>query len=305
MPSRQLTFGRYDEEGIRWSPDGTRIIFTSDRVDEPYYNTPDVDAYTVAATGGSIEKLIDIDGPVRDVAPSPSGHDYTFAGWVNPPKRQSYTQSAVFLFRNGAVTTLLKGGDGDIGSAVTGDQHPPRGGGATPLVWTHGGQSVVTAVTEHGQSNLVGIDVTSRAVVPLTIGAHDVVAYTATADGGRFAVTLSDATHIGDLYVLDAGTRGLTQLTHVNDSLWATLRLSTPERISYRSFDGKMIEAWVYKPLGFLAGREIPAHSEHSRRPARRMGRHVLPGSTGHGRPWLRGLASQPAGQHVVRRVIR
>ena len=254
VPARQLTFGRYDEEGLKWSRDGKRIIFTSDRVDEPYYDSPDVDAYTVADTGGPIEKIIDIDGPIRDVVPSPDGGDYAFAGWINPAHRQSYTQSAVFLFHNDAVTPILSGGDGDIGSAVTGDQHPPRGGGSSPLVWTDDGHAIVTALTEHGQSNLVRINVASRHVEPLTTGAHDVVAYTATPGGARFALTLSDATHIGDLYLLDAGTRALTQLTHVNDSLFTALRLSTPERISYHSFDGKMIEAWVYKPVDFATG---------------------------------------------------
>ena len=258
VQARQLTFGAYDEGGLTWSKDGSHIVFMSDRVDEPYYENPDVNVYSVADTGGPIDKVIDIDGPVRGVVPSPDGRDYTFAGFINPAHRQSYTQSALFLFHNGAVATLLGGGDGDIGSAVTGDQHPPRGGGGNPLIWTHDGLSVMTAITEHGQSNLVRVEVASRHVDPITVGAHDVVAYTATPDGSRFALTLSDATHIGDLYVLDAGTRALTQLTHVNDSLWATLRLSTPERISYRSFDGKMIEAWIYKPPDFSPGTKYP-----------------------------------------------
>jgi dipeptidyl aminopeptidase/acylaminoacyl peptidase len=257
--ARQLTFGRYDEEGLAWSRDGARILFLSDRVDEPYYANPDVDAYTVSASGGPIDKLIDIDGPVRDVVPSPDGHSYAFAGWINPAHRQSYTQSAVFLSRNGTVSTLLHGGDAEVGSGVGGDQHPPRGGsGSSPLVWSGDGQSVVTALTEHGRSNLVRIDVASHRLDPLTTGTHDVVAYTATPDGARFAMTLSDATHVGDLYAFDAATRSLTQLTHVNDSLWAGIRVSTPERISYRSFDGTMIEAWIYKPPDFSPGTTYP-----------------------------------------------
>ena len=36
------------------------------------------------------------------------------------------------------------------------------------------------------------------------------------------------------------------------------LHLSTPERITYRSFDGTMIEAWVYKPPDFEAGPRYP-----------------------------------------------
>ena len=76
--------------------------------------------------------------------------------------------------------------------------------------------------------------------------------------GQRFAVTIGDAAHIGDLYALDAASHTLTQLTHVNDSLWSALRVPAPERITYRSFDGTPIEAWVYKPPDFEAGKRYP-----------------------------------------------
>src|SRR5581483_8199655 len=37
---RQLTRGRFDEENAIWSRDGSQIYFTSNRVDEPYYELP-------------------------------------------------------------------------------------------------------------------------------------------------------------------------------------------------------------------------------------------------------------------------
>jgi dipeptidyl aminopeptidase/acylaminoacyl peptidase len=258
-PAQQLTFGRYDEEGLEWSRDGTRIIFVSDRVDEPYYANPDADVYAVPASGGEITKIADIDGPMRGVVPSPDGQDLAFSGWINPAHRQSYTPSALFVFRHGAAVQITHGGDADVGSALTGDQHPPRGGsGSSPLIWGADGHSVVSAMTARGRSNLIRFDLSSSRIDSLTTGDHDVVAYTASADGQRFALTISDGMHVGDLFTLDAGSRTLTQLTHVNDSLWATLRLSPPERISYRSFDGTMIEAWIYKPPDFNAATKYP-----------------------------------------------
>jgi dipeptidyl aminopeptidase/acylaminoacyl peptidase len=262
-PAQQLTSGRYDEDGLVWSRDGARLIFVSDRVDEPYYDNPDANVYTVPATGGEITKVIDIDGPIRGVALAPNGEDMAFAGWINPAHRQSYTQSAVFVFRQGAAQQVTRGGDAEIGSGVSGDQHPPRGGsGSSPLIWSADGQSVISALTAHGRSNLVRIDVASHHIEALTAGDHDIVAYTATPDGKHFALTVSDGTHIGDVYAFDATAPGattqLTQLTHVNDSLWSGLRVSVPERISYRSFDGTTIEAWVYKPLDFSPGKKYP-----------------------------------------------
>ncbi|MFI5249181.1 MAG: prolyl oligopeptidase family serine peptidase [Gemmatimonadales bacterium] len=258
VPAQQITSGEFDEDGIAWSRDGSQVIFVSNRVAEPYYNNPDADVYTVPAGGGAIAKIIDIDGPIRGVVASPDGQDYAFAGWINPPHRESYTQSGLFVYRHGAAEALTHGGDADAGSALTGDQHPPRGGGSNPLIWSADGHSVVSAMTARGRSNLIRFDIATGHADSVTTGDHDIVAYTATPDGQRFAVTIGDAAHIGDLYSLDPASHALTQLTHVNDSLWSQLRVPAPERITYRSFDGTPIEAWVYKPPDFEAGKRYP-----------------------------------------------
>jgi dipeptidyl aminopeptidase/acylaminoacyl peptidase len=252
-----ITSGNFDENEVQWSRDGSQILFTSDRVDEPYYDNPDDDAFAVPKAGGALSKTIDIDGPIRGVAQSPDGRSYAFAGWINPAHRQSYTQSAVFWSHDGTITTLTSG-DYEIGSGLTGDQHPPRGGGGQPLVWSPDGKSLFLATTDHGRSNIVRIDVATKAVEPVTTGAHDIVAYSATPDAHRFALTISDGTHVGDLYALDPSTKALTQLTHVNDALWKDLMISTPERITYKSFDGTMIEAWVIKPPDFSPNKKYP-----------------------------------------------
>ena len=257
-PARPLTFGEYDEEGLKWSPDGDRITFISDRVPEPYYNPPDADVYAVPAAGGSIEKIIDIDGPIGGAVPSPDGKAFAFAGWINPKQQQSFTEANLFVATGGAARQVTHLGDAEVGSGVIGDQRPPRGGGGSPIIWSADGRTLIMALTEHGRSNLARIDVATGKVEPVTTGAHAVLAYTATPGGSRFAVTISDAEHIGDLYTLDPAGGAPVQLTHVNDSLFATLRLSEPERITYRSFDGKTIEAWLVKPPDFTPGRKYP-----------------------------------------------
>src|SRR5437016_7663293 len=50
---KQLTFGRFDEGNIVWSKDGTQIYFVSLHVDEPYYEQPKSELYSISANGGS------------------------------------------------------------------------------------------------------------------------------------------------------------------------------------------------------------------------------------------------------------
>src|SRR5213080_3915243 len=258
---RQVTSGAFDEEAPQWSRDGARLYFVSDRRKESYYYSPDNNVYSVPVAGGgsALDTVVDIDGPVFGPAPAPVGKAVAFRGWLNPRAARSYNQADLFVSRDGRAKNLTADYDFDMGTAVIGDQAPPRGGGSSsPTIWTADGKAVIVATTEHGRSNLVRIDAQSGAREPLTTGDHAVLAYTATSDARRFVLTIGDPTHLPDVYALDAQTKRLTQLTHVNDSLLATLQLVTPEDFSYTSFDGKKIETWIMKPVGFTPGKKYP-----------------------------------------------
>ncbi|MEO8431809.1 MAG: S9 family peptidase [Acidobacteriota bacterium] len=255
---KRLTSGRYGESDLSWSRDGSTIFFVSDRVDEPYYDPPDSNLYAIPASGGTAETVIDIAGEVHGAVPSPDGARWAFVGDMNPAKVQSHTRADIYLLRDGKSAPLTPGREFEIGSSVGGDQHAPRGASPNPLVWSPDGRTLVAGVTEHGRSNLVRIDAATGRAEPLTSGEHDVMAWSATPDGSRFALTIGDDTHVGDLWILDANAKKLRQLTRVNDALFSTLTLSEPEEIWYPSFDGKKIHGWILKPPGFDASKKYP-----------------------------------------------
>jgi len=259
VKAKQLTSGDFDEGSLAWSPDGARIFFISDRVLEPYYYPPDGNMYAVAATGGEIEKVIDINGPVDGIVRSPDANSFAFSGFLNPSKPRSHDQTDLFVYSNGKARNLTASYDFSVGDGPGGDQAAPRGGGGyTPLIWTADGKGVIVTTGEHGASNLMRFDVASGRAEPLTTGDHDIMAYSATPDASLFALTISDATHIGDVYAFSPSSKRLTQLTHINDSLFNGLVLSEPEQFWYRSFDGRKIEGWILKPPGFTAGKKYP-----------------------------------------------
>src|SRR6266540_1029338 len=257
--ARQMTSGAFDETAPQWSRDGTRILFVSDRAAEAYYYGPDNNVYSVAAGGGALDTVVDINGPVFGPAVAPDGKAVAFRGWVNPRAARSYNQSDLFVSRDGRARSLTADYDFDMGSDVIGDQAPPRGGaGASPNIWTADGKTVIVATTERGRSNLVRFDAQTGAREPLTTGDHAVLAYSATPDARRLVLTMGDPTHLPDLYALDVSTKRLTQLSHVNDSLFAKRQLVTPEDFWYTSFDGRKVETWIMKPVGFTPGKKYP-----------------------------------------------
>jgi dipeptidyl aminopeptidase/acylaminoacyl peptidase len=200
-PATPVTRGHYDEREILWSADGSKIYFTSNPVDEPYYEPADSNLYAVPAGGGTVETVVDIAGPVNAASLAPDGSRIAFVGFFNPREVQSHTRADLFVYEKRKALALTAGKDFEVGSGVGGDQHAPRGGSPGAPVWTPDGRSLFFAVTEHGRSNLMRADLVARRLEPLTTGDHDLMAYTATPDASRLAVTIGDDTHVGDVYL--------------------------------------------------------------------------------------------------------
>src|SRR5262249_21022297 len=89
---KQLTEGDYDERGIEWAPDGSRIYFVSTRVPEPYYEENGAELFAVPATGGAVSRIAAIDGSVGNISVSPDGKRLAFVGALNGKPIRSYSE---------------------------------------------------------------------------------------------------------------------------------------------------------------------------------------------------------------------
>ena len=265
----QLTSGKYAEGGHAWSPDGSKIYFTSARVDEPYYFQSDSDLYSVSAGGGDISTVASINGTIGGPRPSPDGKWIAFNGTLYGAPERSYDQSDLFVAPadgSGSPRNLTATYDFDIGGGIGGDQRAPRGGGAGGALWSADGKSIITVAGEQGSANLIRVDVATATVAPVYHGAHTVQAYAATPDARTIAAVTSTATNINDLFVLDTtSASSVKQITRVNDALFKTVKLSEPEEVWWTSFDGRKIQGWVLHPPDF----DPSAYSASSRAQSR------------------------------------
>lgn len=254
--ARQLTSGAYDEDNLSWSPDGTRIFYTTDRVKDPSAAPPDTDVYSVARTGGEPRLEVDIDGPINDYALAADGQ-VAFAGYENPKTPRSYDQQDLFLGRPGTPpANLTTDYDNDVDGAIIGDQRAPRAGLATPLVWNGGTLLVKTA--ERGVGAISRFDPARRSFTRVTAGNQEVLGFSASADGGTLAVVVSTPTVLNDLLALDAKTGQTRVLYQPNAALFSELNLTEPEEVEYTSFDGRRIQSWIQKPPFYVPGQRYP-----------------------------------------------
>jgi dipeptidyl aminopeptidase/acylaminoacyl peptidase len=259
----QLTTGDYDEGGAVWMRDGSRLYYLTSRVDEPYYETPTTDIYSVPSSGGAAEKFATVPMGIGDLTLSPDGHRVAFHGSVTQPVR-SYSQPDLWvmdLAPNAQPNNLTAGYDFDMGDAVFGDNAPPRGGNGATLHWSPDGRWLFDIVGKQGRTPLVRVDTQTGAVTEVTRGEQAVLDFSITPDTRTAMVLVSTPVMIGDLFTvaLDEGKNTTpTRITDVNKELWSRLNLTTPEELNYRSFDGLSIQGWIQKPPGFEPNRKYP-----------------------------------------------
>lgn len=258
---KQLTTGKYQEDGVMWSPDSSKIYYTTTQVDDPSYGQPHADVYSVAAADGAPEKIVTIDMAPREMSLSPDGKRLAFCASINEPV-QSYTEPDLWvmdLAANAKPKNLTASYDFDVCSGVGGDQGTPRAGGPDHVVWTADGNNLIVTTAREGSANLIAVEVASGKITELTNGKQAVERFRATKDAKTLVVLISTPTNIGDLFVLNHGSMAPPrQLTHINDKLFSQLNLTAPEEIWYTSFDGKKIHAWIQKPPDFDASKKYP-----------------------------------------------
>jgi dipeptidyl aminopeptidase/acylaminoacyl peptidase len=257
---KQLTFGRFDEGGIVWSKDGSEIYFVSLHVDEPYYERPRSEIYSISANGGSAARLNTIDMDIGGLSLSPDGKRLAFVASVTQPIN-SYSQPdlwVVDLTPNAKPKNLTEKFDFDVGDTLIGDCETPRAGGRNKPIWSTDGRSLTEVYSKQGRANLAIFDAESGQTKDLTSGNQQVINFRVSADGSKLVYTLSTPTRLGDLFVADQNAANSKQLTRFNDALFSKLNLTEPEEISYKSFDGKTIQAWLQKPPGFSTAKKYP-----------------------------------------------
>src|SRR6266480_2050079 len=269
---KQVTFGRFDEGNIVWSKDGAQIYFVSLHVGEPYYEQPRSELYSISLNGGTATKVNTIDMDVGGLSLSPDGKQFAFVASVTQPVN-SYTQPDLWvldLTPNAKPRNLTDKFDFDIGDGPFGDNAPPRAGGRSIPIWTPDGRSLVETYGKEGKTILGSFDVASGAASDLVAGNQAVSRIRTTNDGSKIVYEVSTPTRVGDLFVLDrpvsaeatAGRQSANaeprQITDVNKELFSKLNLTEPEEISYKSFDGKTIQAWVQKPPDFNPSKKYP-----------------------------------------------
>ena len=239
-----LTSGTADDDAPRWSPDGSRIAFVRTPTPEP--GTGDEsDVYVVDAHAGAAPRaLTSFPGPdVGPLAWSPDGAWVAFFR-TDESKYYAYQQQKLAIVRgdgSAPVRVLTARFDRPLDSPTFSAQ----------------GDAVLVVVTDDRAQYVARVSLATGAVERLDQGRHVVNGYSAGSfAGAHVAMLVSTPERPSEVFAFENGA--LRQLSHQNDSLFATLTLAPTEDFASRSADGTDVHSVLVRPAGTTSGTRLP-----------------------------------------------
>lgn len=257
---RRLTEGDHPVGNFVFARDGRSLVAASNRDPDPDHAPDGADIWRIPLDGSAPQRLIARAGPDSDVAVSPDGARIAWIGADSPQTGWSTPR------------LYVANADGSQPRAVTSALDAP----VSAPQWEKGGHALLAMIEERGRRVLARIAL-DGAVERLTdaLGGDSLDRpYSSgafAAAGGTIAFTTADATHPGDLAVLDHGKPRL--LTDLAAPLRATRSLATIRHLAVKSSrDGAPIDTWVVLPPGYKPGRPLPTILEIHGGPAASYG---------------------------------
>ena len=244
----QLTSGEYYEHSIEWSPEGGELLFVSNRETDPdrVFN---YDLFAANVRTGDVRRLTETRNAEYRPVWSPNGKMVAYLG-----TRRTLTSSETTM--EDTHVWLMDGIGGNRRELVSIDnrQGQPQ--------WSPSGDSVYFTVQEHGSVRLYRMPVSGSKPTLVAPGAdergsvgswsiakgasHDVVAY-----------ALNTPTTPSELFVKE-GDAPAKAVTSLNRDLVAGKTIAETESLTFNSFDGMSVEAFLTRPIDLKPTGKYP-----------------------------------------------
>jgi dipeptidyl aminopeptidase/acylaminoacyl peptidase len=241
----QVTSGDYDDSQPAWSPDGTRLAFTSNRTadaDRNYNN----DIWTVDASnsdkGAHLSQVTTNPGEDNSPAWSPDGRWIAYVTQLEPRLFEYATKHlAVSPASGGPARVLTLKMD-----RITSDTR-----------FTPDSKNVYFIADDDGTQNLCRVPVQGGEVSCPSAARQMLYAFSV-ASNGAIAAQINFMDRPDEVYFQSVDTEKPTRLTHTNDALLSQLKLAQGEYVHFKSKDGTSVAGYLYKPVDYVPGKKYP-----------------------------------------------
>ncbi|RJE74107.1 alpha/beta fold hydrolase [Reichenbachiella sp. MSK19-1] len=241
--SPTMPFGG-DEDYI-WNPRSHQVLYvTKTKVGTAYATSTNTDIFVYDLNSQTTTNLTKgMMGYDNSPAFSPKG----VLAWLSM-KRDGYEsdKNDIIVEYRGAKYNLTEHWDGTVSS----------------FLWGEKGKNIFFVAPVDGTKQLFVVDFPGSArkmptVRQLTKGQFDVVNIVGQS-GSTLIVGRSDMNHATELYRVNLKNAKFTQLTHVNDEVYASIQMGKVEKRMVTTTDNKQMVTWVIYPPNFDPTKKYP-----------------------------------------------
>lgn len=230
-------------EDYIWSADGNSVFYvTKAKEGTDYVQSTNTDIYKYDIKTGKTTNLT-AENKGYDMSPQVNS-DNVLAYLSMKTEGYEADKNDIIILKNGKRTNLTKDWDGTVFG----------------FIWNNKGDKIYFTAPTEGTIQVFEIEpfISNPKVRQLTEGIFDITAIVGQSDDDKLIVTRTTMNRASEIYTLNLRNNKLSQLTKVNENLYAKIEDSKVERRYITTIDGKKMLTWVIYPPNFDPQKKYP-----------------------------------------------
>jgi dipeptidyl aminopeptidase/acylaminoacyl peptidase len=239
---RQLTHGDNDAHSISWSNRG-EIAFLSNHASDPDADFH-YDIFLLDPRTGTERKLTNAAGVAFSPAWSPDGNSIAYLATTRSVTTIDSIAEDVHVW------TIQR--DERVGKSIS-SKLDRR---ASSPQWSPDGRAVYFLAGNEGETNLFEVTNSGEDLHSVLEGAASIRSFSVA--GSQLSFTRTDDLAPVEVWLASADGSNPRPISSFNSELAGSWKLSAPQTIWFKSFDGTRVQGWLMRPADFAADRKYP-----------------------------------------------